>query len=97
MKKTKIVCTIGPKTESEEMLTQLLEEGIKVMRLNFSNCNYAEHGQRIANMRAVVQKTGRQAGILPDTKVPEIRTMKLEGGHDVGLDLYLHHRPERDR
>ena len=85
MKKTKIVCTIGPKTESEEMLTQLLEAGMNVMRLNFSHGDYAEHGQRIANMRAVMQKTGRQAAILLDTKGPEIRTMKLEGGNDVSL------------
>ncbi len=56
MKKTKIVCTIGPKTESEEMLTQLLEAGMNVMRLNFSHGDYAEHGQRITNMRAVTQK-----------------------------------------
>ena len=85
MKKTKIVCTIGPKTESEEMLTQLLEAGMNVMRLNFSHGDYAEHGQRITNMRAVMEKTGRQAAILLDTKGPEIRTMKLEGGNDVSL------------
>ncbi|SJZ43850.1 pyruvate kinase [Pantoea eucalypti] len=85
MKKTKIVCTIGPKTESEEMLTQLLEAGMNVMRLNFSHGDYAEHGQRITNMRAVMQKTGRQAAILLDTKGPEIRTMKLEGGNDAAL------------
>lgn len=47
MKKTKIVCTIGPKTESEEMLTKMLDAGMNVMRLNFSHGDYAEHGQRI--------------------------------------------------
>ncbi|MGV3344200.1 pyruvate kinase PykF [Enterobacteriaceae bacterium LUAb1] len=85
MKKTKIVCTIGPKTESEEMLTSLLKAGMNVMRLNFSHGDYAEHGQRIANLRAVMQKTDLQAAILLDTKGPEIRTMKLEGGNDVTL------------
>lgn len=85
MKKTKIVCTIGPKTESEEMLTKLLDAGMNVMRLNFSHGDYAEHGQRIANLRAVVAKTQHQAAILLDTKGPEIRTMKLEGGNDVSL------------
>ena len=85
MKKTKIVCTIGPKTESEEMLTNLLEAGMNVMRLNFSHGDYAEHGQRIANLRSVVKKMGHQAAILLDTKGPEIRTMKLEGGKDVAL------------
>ena len=44
MKKTKIVCTIGPKTESEEMLTKMLDAGMNVMRLNFSHGDYAEHG-----------------------------------------------------
>ncbi|WP_416778445.1 pyruvate kinase PykF [Xenorhabdus budapestensis] len=85
MKKTKIVCTIGPKTESEEKLTELLNSGMNVMRLNFSHGNYEEHGQRIKNLRAVTAKTGKKAAILLDTKGPEIRTMKLEGGNDVSL------------
>ncbi|MCL6350942.1 pyruvate kinase PykF [Pectobacterium polaris] len=85
MKKTKIVCTIGPKTESEEMLGNLLSAGMNVMRLNFSHGDYAEHGQRIKNLRAVMGKTGKQAAILLDTKGPEIRTMKLENGADVTL------------
>jgi len=85
MKKTKIVCTIGPKTESEEMLTNLLDAGMNVMRLNFSHGDYEEHGKRIANLRNVINNTGKQAAILLDTKGPEIRTMKLEGGADVSL------------
>ncbi|MEQ1977212.1 pyruvate kinase PykF [Xenorhabdus sp. SGI240] len=85
MKKTKIVCTIGPKTESEEKLTELLNAGMNVMRLNFSHGDYEEHGQRIKNIRSVVAKTGKKAAILLDTKGPEIRTMKLEDGNDVSL------------
>ncbi|MDC9580913.1 pyruvate kinase PykF [Xenorhabdus sp. PR6a] len=85
MKKTKIVCTIGPKTESEEKLTELLNAGMNVMRLNFSHGDYEEHGHRIKNIRAVAAKTGKKAAILLDTKGPEIRTMKLEGGNDVSL------------
>ncbi|MCC8365238.1 pyruvate kinase PykF [Xenorhabdus sp. PB61.4] len=85
MKKTKIVCTIGPKTESEEKLTELLNSGMNVMRLNFSHGDYEEHGQRIKNIRAVTAKTGKKAAILLDTKGPEIRTMKLEDGNDVSL------------
>jgi len=69
MKKTKIVCTIGPKTESEEMLTKLLDAGMNVMRLNFSHGAYEEHGQRIQNIRNVMVKTGHKAAILLDTKV----------------------------
>ncbi|MGJ0638086.1 pyruvate kinase PykF [Xenorhabdus bovienii] len=85
MKKTKIVCTIGPKTESETKLTELLNAGMNVMRLNFSHGDYEEHGQRIKNLRAVSAKTGKKAAILLDTKGPEIRTIKLEGGNDVSL------------
>ncbi|CDH04160.1 pyruvate kinase I (formerly F),fructose-stimulated [Xenorhabdus bovienii str. oregonense] len=85
MKKTKIVCTIGPKTESETKLTELLNAGMNVMRLNFSHGDYKEHGQRIKNLRAVTAKTGKKAAILLDTKGPEIRTIKLEGGNDVSL------------
>lgn len=85
MKKTKIVCTIGPKTESVEMLTQLLNSGMNVMRLNFSHGDYEEHGNRIKNLRSITTSTGRIAAILLDTKGPEIRTLKLENGNDVSL------------
>ncbi len=85
MKKTKIVCTIGPKTESKEVLKQLLEAGMNVMRLNFSHGDYEEHGRRISNLREVISETGMRAAILLDTKGPEIRTIKLEGGNDVSL------------
>ena len=85
MRKTKIVCTIGPKTESKEVLKQLLEAGMNVMRLNFSHGDYEEHGRRISNLREVMAETGMRAAILLDTKGPEIRTIKLEGGNDVSL------------
>lgn len=85
MKKTKIVCTIGPKTESELNLEKLVNEGMNVMRLNFSHGNYEEHLVRINNMRNVIKKTGKRVSILLDTKGPEIRTIKLEGGNDVSL------------
>ena len=85
MKKTKIVCTIGPKTESKEVLKQLLEAGMNVMRLNFSHGDYEEHGRRISNLREVMAETGMRAAILLDTKGPEIRTIKLEGGNDISL------------
>ncbi len=58
---------------------------MNVMRLNFSHGDYAEHGQRIQNLRNVMSKTGKKAAILLDTKGPEIRTIKLEGGNDVSL------------
>ena len=85
MKKTKIVCTIGPKTESVEKLTELVDAGMNVMRLNFSHGDFAEHGTRIANFRTVMENKGEQLAILLDTKGPEIRTIKLEDGNDVDL------------
>ena len=85
MKKTKIVCTIGPKTGSPEILENLLDAGMNVMRLNFSHGNYEEHAVRIENLREVVAKTGKRAAILLDTKGPEIRTIKLEGGKECAL------------
>jgi len=85
MKKTKIVCTIGPKTESVEKLTQLVDAGMNVMRLNFSHGDFEEHGTRIKNFRSVMETKGKQLAILLDTKGPEIRTIKLENGNDVNL------------
>ena len=86
IKMTKVVCTIGPKSESEEMLTKLVESGMNVMRLNFSHGDYEEHGARIKTIREVVKKTGKEIAILLDTKGPEIRTGKLENKEDVLLE-----------
>ncbi|QFI37683.1 pyruvate kinase PykF [Moritella marina ATCC 15381] len=85
MKKTKIVCTIGPKTESVEKLTELVNAGMNVMRLNFSHGNFAEHSVRIQNIRQVSENLNKKIAVLLDTKGPEIRTIKLENGDDVML------------
>jgi len=85
VRKTKIVCTIGPKSESKEMLTKLVENGMNVMRLNFSHGDFVEHGTRITRIREVCEETGKNVAVLLDTKGPEIRTVKLENGNDVLL------------
>ena len=85
MKKTKIVCTIGPKTESVEMLSELLKAGMNVMRMNFSHGSHEEHKQRIVNLKKACELTGLKAAVLLDTKGPEIRTIKLKDGKDVDL------------
>lgn len=72
-KKTKIVATIGPATESVEKLTALVEAGLNVMRLNFSHGDFAEHQKRVDNLRAVAKKTGTVLGILQDLGGPKIR------------------------
>ncbi|WP_066327996.1 pyruvate kinase [Anoxybacteroides amylolyticum] len=80
MRKTKIVCTIGPASESVEKLVELIEAGMNVARLNFSHGDYAEHGQRIQNIRQAAKQTGKNVAILLDTKGPEIRTHNMENG-----------------
>ncbi|MDC3412634.1 pyruvate kinase [Aquibacillus sp. 3ASR75-11] len=80
MRKTKIVCTIGPASESVEILVQLIQAGMNVARLNFSHGDFEEHGQRIVNIREAARKTGETVAILLDTKGPEIRTGVLKGG-----------------
>jgi pyruvate kinase len=78
MRKAKIVCTIGPASESIEKLSQLIDAGMNVARLNFSHGDHEEHGQRIKNIREAAAKAGKTVGILLDTKGPEIRTNNME-------------------
>ncbi|AVL78017.1 pyruvate kinase [Staphylococcus cohnii] len=80
MRKTKIVCTIGPASESEEMLEKLIKAGMNVARLNFSHGDHAEHKARIDRIREVSQKLGKTVAILLDTKGPEIRTHNMKDG-----------------
>ena len=80
MKKTKIVCTIGPASESVETLVKLIEAGMNVCRLNFSHGDFEEHGARIKNIREASKITGKMVAILLDTKGPEIRTHNMKDG-----------------
>lgn len=84
MRRTKIVCTIGPASESSEKIQQLLIAGMNVARLNFSHGTHAEHGKRIQTLRNEAQKLGKHLGILLDTKGPEIRTGMVP---DQGIQL----------
>src|SRR5690625_2395623 len=77
MKKTKIVCTIGPASESPEVLEKLIESGMNVARLNFSHGDHDEHLTRIQRIREISEKLGQPVGIMLDTKGPEIRTHKM--------------------
>lgn len=80
MRRTKIVCTIGPASETVDLLVQLIEAGMNVARLNFSHGDFEEHGQRIINIREAAKKTGKTVAILLDTKGPEIRTNTMKNG-----------------
>jgi len=80
MRKTKIVSTIGPASESTEILTKLIESGTNVARLNFSHGDFNEHGERIKSINQAAKKTGKTVAILLDTKGPEIRTGTFKDG-----------------
>ena len=73
MKKTKIVCTIGPASEKEETLRQLFMNGLNVARLNFSHGTYEEHKKRIDTIKSLRDELDLPIGIMLDTKGPEIR------------------------
>jgi pyruvate kinase len=77
MRKTKIVCTIGPSSESLENTKKLIMAGMNVARLNFSHGDFEEHGRRIKNIREASRELNKTVAILLDTKGPEIRTGKL--------------------
>lgn len=78
MRKTKIVCTIGPSSESLENTKKLIMAGMNVARLNFSHGDFDEHGGRIIAIRQACEELNKTVAILLDTKGPEIRTGKLE-------------------
>lgn len=80
MRKTKIVCTIGPASEKQEVFRQLVNSGLNVARLNFSHGNHEEHKVRIDTIKKVREEMGRSIAIMLDTKGPEIRTRDFENG-----------------
>lgn len=73
MKKTKIVCTIGPACESQAILEKMIRAGMNVARLNFSHGTYAHHSKLIKNIRAVSKKIGQPVAIMQDLQGPRIR------------------------
>lgn len=76
--RTKIICTIGPATESTEQLIRLIESGMDVARLNFSHGTYDEHASMIHNIREASKRTGEHIAILQDLCGPKIRTGQLK-------------------
>ena len=80
MRKTKIICTIGPASENEEVLTQMCLAGMNVARLNFSHGSHEEHAKKIALIKKVRQKLDLPIAILLDTKGPEYRIKTFKDG-----------------
>jgi pyruvate kinase len=85
MRKTKIVCTIGPASRSAEKLEALILAGMDVARLNFSHGTHEEHGQVICALREISARLGHSLAILQDLSGPKIRTGALQGGTAVAL------------
>ena len=80
MRKTKIICTIGPASDSEEMLRALIEAGMNVARFNFSHGTHEEHKEKFKRLMRVRREMGKPIAALMDTKGPEIRLRDFEGG-----------------
>ena len=81
MRKTKIICTLGPASTNEEMLEKMLKAGMDVARVNFSHGTHEGHGKTIDLFRKVRDNLGMSAAVMLDTKGPEIRTRDFEGGN----------------
>ncbi len=77
MKKTKIICTLGPASSDPVVLEKMINSGMNIARLNFSHGTYGEHAHRIKLVRQVAAKVGKPVGILADLQGPKIRIGKL--------------------
>ncbi len=85
MKKTKIVCTMGPNTNDKNIMMELAKNGMDVARFNFSHGDYVEHQSRLEILKEVRKELDRPVAALLDTKGPEIRTGVLKDGKKVSL------------
>lgn len=86
MKKTKIICTMGPNTNNEEMMRALVQNGMDIARFNFSHGDYEEQKMRMDLLKKVREEEKKPIAILLDTKGPEIRTGALKDGKKVMLE-----------
>lgn len=86
MKKTKIICTMGPNSDNPEIMRALIENGMDVARFNFSHGSYEEQKARMDQLKKLRAELKKPVAILLDTKGPEIRTGTLEGGKKVTLE-----------
>ena len=96
MRRTKIVCTIGPASSSPEVLRQLIRAGMNVARLNFSHGTHEEHARVIVQIREIAAELGAPVAIMQDLQGPKIRLGKFRGGHAQllqGAEFALTTRP----
>lgn len=85
MKRTKIICTMGPSTRDKEVVRALVENGMDIARFNFSHGTHEEQKKQLDLVKEVRQETGIPVALLLDTKGPEIRTGTLKGGQKILL------------
>ena len=86
MKKTKIVCTMGPNTNDKDLMRKLVESGMDIARFNFSHGDHEEQKSRMDMLKEIREEVGSPVAILLDTKGPEIRTGLLRDGKKVNLE-----------
>ena len=99
MRKTKIVCTMGPSTDKPGILRQLMENGMNVARFNFSHGDYEEHKGRYDKVRALSKELDLPIACMLDTKGPEIRLGEFKNGVEkltTGQKFTLTSRSERN-
>ena len=86
MRKTKIVCTMGPNTNDRELMKKMVEKGMNIARFNFSHGDHEEQKSRMDMLKGIREELGKPVAILLDTKGPEIRTGVLKGDKKVFLE-----------
>ena len=92
MRRTKIVATVGPATNSDKAIDELVAAGVDVFRINFSHGVQSSHGESIARIRRAAERQGRPVSILQDLAGPKIRTGALKGGGPLTLTAGAHLR-----
>ena len=82
MRRTKIICTIGPSSQDEDMLRKIIEAGMNVARFNFSHGDHEEHGMKLERVRRISRELNLPVAVLLDTRGPEIRLRDFENGKE---------------
>lgn len=85
MRKTKIICTLGPATDRDGIMEALIKEGMDVARMNFSHGSYEEHGGRLKRLKELRKQIDRPVAALLDTKGPEIRVKQFQNNEKIHL------------
>ena len=83
LKKTKIVATLGPATDNEETLRQMMDRGVDVFRINFSHANYEDVRQKIKTIHSLNEKYGYNTAVLADLQGPKLRIGEMEDGVEL--------------